>query len=259
MINTGLDLHIAFVAVLPPGHHEPMHAHPQGIELIYFVDGTGTVTMQNETVAFRPRTLLLVPPGVEHDQQDGEAVTTICIILSGKDVNTFSGFWADETGIIGYTCRRLIRELSQKARGDELVCTGLTYEIAGLLTRVVHDESPVANVHPLVEKALQVIHEREGNITVSELADTLYISKDYLRHLFSEHTHRSPIQYAIELRITKAKELLTQTTHTVQDIAEECGFENVAYFSRLFKKYTEQSPSEYRRTSLEFRQGWYGG
>ena len=63
---------------------------------------------------------------------------------------------------------------------------------------------------------------------------------------FKEHTGLAPNQYLLEVRIRKARELLTNTTLTVTAIAEETGFKSSFYFSRFFKKRAGLSPRQYR-------------
>ena len=56
----------------------------------------------------------------------------------------------------------------------------------------------------------------------------------------------TPMQYITFLRITRAKELLRSTDYSIQEISSMVGYENPLYFSRIFKKQTGYSPSEYR-------------
>ncbi len=69
---------------------------------------------------------------------------------------------------------------------------------------------------------------------------------DYIRHEFKKHYGVSPIQYLINRRMEYAKHLLNTSGMSVKQIAYQCGFENEYYFSRIFKKLTGYSPSQYR-------------
>ncbi|MCF7817417.1 MAG: helix-turn-helix transcriptional regulator [Kiritimatiellales bacterium] len=73
------------------------------------------------------------------------------------------------------------------------------------------------------------------------------ISKDYLRHLFRHYADQSPMRTIITTRIEHAKDLLHNDELTVAMVAEECGFESIYYFSRLFKEVTGQTPSGFRQ------------
>jgi YesN/AraC family two-component response regulator len=67
--------------------------------------------------------------------------------------------------------------------------------------------------------------------------------------MFLKETGLSPTEYMNNLRIEKAKKLLTDNSQesSISDIAEQCGIKDPFYFSRIFKKFTGDTPSEYRR------------
>lgn len=65
--------------------------------------------------------------------------------------------------------------------------------------------------------------------------------------LFKKEFSLSPVRYVTKVRIDRAKELLISGRHTVTEISELCGFENVYYFSSVFKKTVGVSPSEYTK------------
>lgn len=73
------------------------------------------------------------------------------------------------------------------------------------------------------------------------------ISYSSFRRLFKEHTGLSPNQYLLEMRMRKARSLLTNTTLSVRHIADETGFDSSFYFSRLFKQRAGLSPLNYRK------------
>lgn len=79
------------------------------------------------------------------------------------------------------------------------------------------------------------------------LAAKCGISEIYFRQLFKQHFGISPKQYILELRLRKAKQLLSSSLLSVNQIAEQCGFTNPYHFSRAFRQATGLSPTEYRR------------
>lgn len=81
---------------------------------------------------------------------------------------------------------------------------------------------------------------------ISEIADTMFISKSYLQKIYKSAFGKSIIEELIEFRINKAKELLITTNKTVSDIASECGYSTYNYFVRQFRTSESVSPSEYR-------------
>ncbi len=66
---------------------------------------------------------------------------------------------------------------------------------------------------------------------------------------FKAFTGLTPSDYITELRLQKAKQLLTDTNLLIRDVAFSCGFENEYYFSNFFKKHTSMSPKAFRRLS----------
>lgn len=78
------------------------------------------------------------------------------------------------------------------------------------------------------------------------LAAGVYLNPDYLSHTFKNETGQSLINFIIEERIAEAKRLLTQNEMSIRDIAITCGFQNISYFSRQFKKSTGITPREFR-------------
>jgi AraC-like DNA-binding protein len=80
------------------------------------------------------------------------------------------------------------------------------------------------------------------------LAQNAHISETYLRKLFHQKCRTTPKQYILELRIQKAKLLLSENTETVSAVAERCGFTSVYHFSKVFKARTGTSPTLYAAT-----------
>jgi AraC-like DNA-binding protein len=97
-------------------------------------------------------------------------------------------------------------------------------------------------------------HFREHH-QVSDYAEMLYKSPKTLSNVFAEAGHKTPLQM-IHYRIAlEAKRLLSQTDKLAKEIAFELGFDEPAHFSRFFKKETDMSPSAFRKTHTETKQG----
>ena len=92
-----------------------------------------------------------------------------------------------------------------------------------------------------------ILGNSDPNITVSDIANYLHISRSYLFTLFKEHLNTSPQRFLAMSRIRNACELLTNTDLPVTTIASSCGYQNPFAFSRAFKKEMEIAPSEYRQ------------
>ena len=74
-----------------------------------------------------------------------------------------------------------------------------------------------------------------------------YISPYHLSHMFKQKTGYTVKQYLLRRRLGEAQIRLASTQDSVQTIAEELGFEDASYFSRIFSKYIGLTPTEYRK------------
>jgi AraC-like DNA-binding protein len=85
------------------------------------------------------------------------------------------------------------------------------------------------------------------NMNLQKVAEEVNLSYSRFRYLFKEYTGFAPAQYLQELRIVHSKELLANTTLSINEIAFECGFETCQYFCIVFKNKIGSTPTEYRK------------
>lgn len=83
-------------------------------------------------------------------------------------------------------------------------------------------------------------------ITIEDMANHIYIGKDAFYKFFKSMTGISPVDYLIDMRITKAKEMLATTDIPVLNICYDVGFLNESYFIRQFKKRCGITPKQFR-------------
>lgn len=84
-------------------------------------------------------------------------------------------------------------------------------------------------------------------VSLKDVATAVCLSPKYLSRLFNEATGESFTEYRLNQKSEKAKELLAQTGHNIDQIAYDLGYENTESFVRLFKKFTGYTPTEYRK------------
>lgn len=97
-----------------------------------------------------------------------------------------------------------------------------------------------------IAPVIDYIHQNYRNqITLEELASISNLSKYYLCKRFKDKTNTSIINYLVQVRIDKAKELLLQDRKKVFAVAQEVGFNDASYFNRVFKKETGCTPKEF--------------
>lgn len=84
-------------------------------------------------------------------------------------------------------------------------------------------------------------------LSLDQISQDIGISKYYLHRLFTEFNNVTPLVYLTAIRIQKAKSLLQDSNDSIFEIAIACGFDNTSYFSKVFKKHTSYSPSQFRK------------
>lgn len=87
------------------------------------------------------------------------------------------------------------------------------------------------------------------DISIEQLAEIEGICISRYRDLFTKQMGISPVQYITHLRISNACDLLKGSTFSISEISQKCGYDDVSYFYRVFKKTTGLTPKQYRAIS----------
>lgn len=181
---------------------------------------------------------LFLPAGWEHKQ-------TRLLLCSGMKCSHYM------EEIESIFAKALI-ERDRKNTGRLLLINFYLYHILILLCRYytyTFFETTAADTSQkkLVQDALRYIDEHyTGQIDIVELSRFVGVSQQYLSKLFRTETGLSPVKYINALRIKKAKELISGTRLNISEVAFQVGFDNLYYFSRVFKQYEGISPSTYK-------------
>ncbi len=102
----------------------------------------------------------------------------------------------------------------------------------------------------IVKNALAYIQENsQEKLRLIDVADQVYVSQWHLSKLLNKHTGKTFSEILNSARIDKARELLKDPSLRICDVAEIVGFQDLAHFSRVFKKMEGMSANEYRNTS----------
>ena len=83
-------------------------------------------------------------------------------------------------------------------------------------------------------------------ISIQALADHYGMTPGYLSSLFKKKTNKTIVQYITDLRMKRAREYLEKSNLSIADIAQNVGFNEAQYFSRVFKKCVGVTPGQYR-------------
>lgn len=270
-------------ADFPAGYYHVTESHPQyampyhwheELELIHIVSGTFHVTINEATRTAAAGDILLVNSGGLHGGTPYDCVYECLVFpvgllfsqtfdsdflkrLDRQDLILDEYFPAGEDTAIHSLLKRLFALMQNSEEGGKLQCLGLLYQLMGLLCLnkryTVSDKSDLSSHRNLylLKNVLNYIdaHYTE-KITLNELARTAGMSPKYFCHFFSEMTGRTPIDYVNYYRIERACCLLAGTDSQITDIAMLCGFNDVSYFTRAFKKYKGKSPGQYLKAPL---------
>ena len=145
--------------------------------------------------------------------------------------------------------RQMEAESSAASPGFDLVLLAKVLEIFVFLSREYGKErNPKArSLIRLGEIISRLENEYLRHWTIAELSRIAAMAPSTLLPVFRKATGRSPIEYLIEVRLTKAAELLVKTDDPVSEVAAACGFPDSNYFARCFRRRYNCSPREYRR------------
>lgn len=159
---------------------------------------------------------------------------TICVIDKDNEVRRIARIMTNLELCTG------ARDTGAGFRKKELVykLLGVIYESASV-PESVHNE--YSKIFPGVKMLEQNYLE---SIPVSQYAEACNMSVSLFRSLFGRQYGMTPIQYRNRLRINRAIEILSEGSCTVSEAAFACGFENIGYFCRYYKKITGKTPGE---------------
>lgn len=152
----------------------------------------------------------------------------------------------------------LMMLLSQLPSPDEIQLPKLEILQSRLLINLIADTLFVrdmqhiqSNIPDYLTALQRLFHENlQADYSLDELAHMLHVNKYKLIKEFKEYFLVPPMQYLLNLRIQKAKELLLSSNLKVSQIAEQTGFSNTNYFVHLFKKKIGLSPTDFRNQHL---------
>lgn len=149
--------------------------------------------------------------------------------------------------------KNLIEAIRSSSTAYPQIIAGTTLQILGLVNAVSqnqeYDNDPIGQ---LVSKAKFLLQDSlEKPVDMEILARQLPMGYSSFRKAFKKVTGESPNQYHLNLRLNRAKDLLTTTALNINEVADQTGFDSVFYFSKLFKKKNGISPKYYRTEGVK--------
>lgn len=115
-------------------------------------------------------------------------------------------------------------------------------------------EPTVPSLNPTIQGILTFIEDNlTKEITIEMLSNSFGLTPNYLSSLFKKETGRGIVEHITILRIEKACDMLIHTDHKVQYICTAVGISDYFYFSKLFKKYMQVTPTQFRTNNKDIR------
>jgi len=127
-----------------------------------------------------------------------------------------------------------------------------------LLLLLLMEESKDEKVRVKIDESTfdVVIHYLEANIcenvSLADVANHTHISPSTIKKLFRENTGESFVKYFTAMKMKEAKTLFREYSKNVAEVAQKLGYNDSAYFARVFRRVTHLSPSEYKKSIKEF-------
>ncbi len=130
--------------------------------------------------------------------------------------------------------------------GDEMTANGNLLRIISLLSPK-STQPQNYNSRLILAEASYISSHYNEEIDLNECAERCNISRSRFTHLFTEVIGTSPYRYQQKFRLEQACELLRSSSLPIAEVAQNVGFSDALYFSRLFKKRFGVAPSEFRK------------
>lgn len=143
----------------------------------------------------------------------------------------------------------ILKLAMQERAGYQQIISSMVLHILGLVYYKNRNElfSCGEIVDKINEARILMKENIRGELSSEQIAEQLGVGYSWFRRKFKEYTGISPNKYQLQLKLLRAKELLSETHKNISEIAYELNFENTGQFSTFFKKNEGITPSEFKR------------
>lgn len=233
--------------------------------LFYTIEGCGVIEQNGITVKLKENEALLMncrsPQSYYTDPETGKWFHYWAHI-DGVGVSALESHLIPEKKITAFEMKRDSLEASFNQLLKDLENTSAMTILSESLTihSVLNDlilnnsVSYSRNQRLIMKSADHIASHYNEPFDLDTLLKISHMSKSYYMRLFRQYTGTTPYNYALSLRITKAKELLEVTDMSVHEIAMETGFSDDAAFSTRFSNIVKTSPLKYRKEAITKKQ-----
>ncbi len=240
------------------------HWH-ENIELIFVTGGSLQVIQNDKKYTARQGELIIINSSSIHFLKTIAPVSTYACLIPDLTFCKSFGLSVDEIHFQPIVTSPIVCDLFQKIITEfqlqlPLQKQMLKATIMALMTELCrHHAGPAASTNikqnenhiKIIQTALLYMKQHANEpISTEDVAKHLGFSKHYFCRLFKELTSYSPVYYLNLLRCCNAQNKLAEGQESVREIALLCGFENISYFTRTYKKYMGILPSEERKRTV---------
>lgn len=253
--------HIGYFPKATYHYRERKNGCPDNI-LIYCLRGKGWYTINNKRFEVGVNEYCIIPATkypISYGADEKDPWTIYWIHFSGSDIDTFNQSFNiahfDGAQKISFNEKGLelwetmYRNLEMGYSRENLSKTNLClyYFICSFLYPDENLNEKKQDEKDLISNTIAFMRGKLAEkLTLEDLAMTNQLSISHFSSLFRKGTGMSPLDYFIHLKLQQACLLLLTTELKIKDIASDLGYEDPYYFSRLFKKYMNISPLQYR-------------
>lgn len=226
-------------------------------EFFYITNGSGKFSIESNIYDVKQNDLIILNPSVIHTEISNPEKPMEYIVLGidgiqfqGRDKNYIHLNSSTHKSELHHYFKSLALEIKKELPYKDFVCQNLLNIIFTIILR--HDSFTISLIEgPKLSRECAIVKEYidkhfKENITLDDLCSLIHLNKYYFVHNFTKQLGTSPINYIIYKRVEEAKHLLINTNHSLSQIAQILGFSSQSYFSQVFKKFTHQSPKEYK-------------
>lgn len=244
------------------GYSKPRILHRHDFcEIMFVKNGNGYVSFDDARLPFEKGDVVIYNPGTMHSEYLAEDPNAVIIFIGISNLSIDGlepgclchGKYAvlhteSHYDAMFFYLDQLFAEKDQRnIQGIAIYKELLNIIIANIL-RLSEDATRAVESRKTYTEVKRYLDEHYTSISsIDQLCKSLYINKFYLTHLFSQRYGISPLQYLIKKRMALAEHLLVNTDNKVDDISAACGYDDVAYFCRIFKKQEGITPLRFRK------------
>ncbi len=228
------------------------HSHPYS-QIIVYVRGGGTVTIDGDPQAVSPGSVVFLPPHRMHSFDETGGRRPLCLVLdlewrgAARLGARHARLPSSQVSAIRSMLSEIIALGDASAISNQLIVSAAVLRILDVVLRGLSVlPAPILRRSAIVSRVDRALRKSELDVGINQLASMLGYQSDYLNRAFKRETGLSLREYRDAFRIETAKRLLL-AGQRVTDAALATGFTDLNYFSRWFKKWVGISPSHFAR------------